>query len=158
MGGTCVRGCWCGPGWGYVRSGRRACWPSSHRPRTRRRLPRPVNQSDDPLLKRFVWRSIGPASMGGRIDDIAVVESNPSIFYVGYATGGIFKTDNNGTTWTPIFDDYPVSSIGDIARRAVEPEHRLRRHRRAEQPPELVVRRRHLQVDRRRQDVRERRA
>ena len=53
--------------------------------------------------------------MGGRIDDIAVVESNPSTIYVGFATGGIWKTTNNGTTWTPIFDEYPVSSIGDIA-------------------------------------------
>jgi photosystem II stability/assembly factor-like uncharacterized protein len=74
-----------------------------------------INQSDDPLLKPFRWRSIGPASMGGRIDDIEVVESNPSIFYVGFATGGIWKTTNNGTTFTPIFDTYPVSSIGDIA-------------------------------------------
>ena len=44
--------------------------------------------------------------MGGRIDDIAVVESNPSIIYIGYATGGIWKTTNNGTTWTAIFDTY----------------------------------------------------
>jgi photosystem II stability/assembly factor-like uncharacterized protein len=78
-------------------------------------LPPPVNQSDDPLLKRFVWRSIGPVNMGGRIDDVEVVESDPSTFYLGYATGGIWKTTNNGTTWTPIFDTYPVSSIGDIA-------------------------------------------
>ncbi len=75
----------------------------------------PVNPSDDPLLKRFVWRSIGPASMGGRIDDFAVVESNPSTFYVGAATGGVWKTTNNGTTWEPIFDTYSVSSIGDLA-------------------------------------------
>jgi photosystem II stability/assembly factor-like uncharacterized protein len=77
-------------------------------------LPRSINESPDPLLKRFTWRSIGPAVMGGRIDDIAVDESNPSVMYVGYATGGIWKTVNNGTTWTPIFDEYPVSSIGDI--------------------------------------------
>jgi len=53
--------------------------------------------------------------MGGRIDDVAVVESNPSTFYVGFATGGIWKTTNNGTTFTPIFDEQPVTSIGDIA-------------------------------------------
>ena len=76
--------------------------------------PRPINESDDPILKRFVWRSIGPAVMGGRVDDIAVVESDPSVMYVGYATGGVWKTTNNGTTWAPIFDEYPVSSIGDI--------------------------------------------
>jgi photosystem II stability/assembly factor-like uncharacterized protein len=78
-------------------------------------LPPPINQSDDPLLEPFVWRSIGPANMGGRIDDIAVVESDPSTIYMGFATGGIWKTTNNGTTWSPIFDTHPVSSIGDIA-------------------------------------------
>lgn len=75
----------------------------------------PINQSDDPLLKKFVWRSIGPASMGGRIDDIAVVESNPFVIYLGLATGGVWKTVNNGTTWEPIFDTYPTASIGDLA-------------------------------------------
>lgn len=74
-----------------------------------------VNQSDDPLLRPFRFRSIGPASMGGRIDDFAVVESDPSIIYMGFATGGVWKTVNNGTTWTPIFDTYPVSSIGALA-------------------------------------------
>jgi photosystem II stability/assembly factor-like uncharacterized protein len=74
-----------------------------------------LNQSEDPLLKPFVWRSIGPANMGGRIDDLAVVESNPSIIYMGFATGGLWKSTNNGTTWTSIFDEQPVSSIGDIA-------------------------------------------
>ncbi len=78
-------------------------------------LPPPINQSDDPVLKRFVWRSIGPATMGGRIDDIAVDESNSFTFYIGYATGGIWKTENNGTTFEPIFDTHPVASIGDIA-------------------------------------------
>jgi photosystem II stability/assembly factor-like uncharacterized protein len=78
-------------------------------------LPPPINQSDDSVLKPFVWRSIGPASMGGRIDDIAVVESHPSIIYLGFATGGLWKSTNNGTTWTSIFDRYPVSSVGDIA-------------------------------------------
>jgi photosystem II stability/assembly factor-like uncharacterized protein len=78
-------------------------------------LPAPVNQTDDPVLKSFIWRAIGPANMGGRVDDIAVDERNPSTYYVGFATGGIWKTTNNGTTWKPIFDRYPVSSIGDIA-------------------------------------------
>ena len=75
----------------------------------------PIHQSDDPILKSFVWRSIGPANIGGRVDDIAVVDGNPSTFYVGFATGGVWKTTNNGTTWTPIFQEYPVASIGDIA-------------------------------------------
>ncbi|HEY3129846.1 MAG TPA: hypothetical protein VGL91_10330 [Acidobacteriota bacterium] len=77
--------------------------------------PPPVNQSDDPLLKNFRWRAIGPASMGGRIDDIAVVESNSYVIYIALATGGVWKTTNNGTTWEPIFDSYSSASIGDIA-------------------------------------------
>ena len=84
-------------------------------PQTAPPLPRPVNFDADPTLRSFVWRQIGPANMGGRVDDFAVDESNPSTYYVGFATGGIWKTINNGTTWTPIFDRYPVSSIGDLA-------------------------------------------
>ena len=53
--------------------------------------------------------------MGGRMDDIAVDENDPSTFYIGYATGGVWKTVNNGTTWTAIFDSAPNLSIGDIA-------------------------------------------
>src|SRR5258705_5045888 len=61
--------------------------------------PTPVNWSTDPMLKRFVFRSIGPASMGGPVDDIAGVESNPYIVYIGFATGGVWKSTNNGTTF-----------------------------------------------------------
>src|SRR5207344_2433682 len=74
-----------------------------------------INQSTDPLLASFRFRSIGPASMGGRIDDIAVSESDPSIIYIGYAVGGVFKSDNNGTTFMPVFETYGTASIGDIA-------------------------------------------
>ena len=71
-----------------------------------------INQSGNPLLKTFRFRSIGPASMGGRIDDIAVSESDPSIIYVGYAVGGVFKSENNGTTFAPVFETYSSASIG----------------------------------------------
>ncbi|MEO8678419.1 MAG: hypothetical protein ABI665_05195 [Vicinamibacterales bacterium] len=64
----------------------------------------------------LTFRNIGPATMGGRIDDLAVLESNPAIFYVGAATGGLWKTTNNGTTWETLFDDQEDAvSIGDIA-------------------------------------------
>src|ERR1700686_2164085 len=66
-------------------------------------------------LKNLKFREIGPAIMGGRVDDFAVVESDPRIIYVGSAAGGIFKTVNSGVTWEPIFDDQPNSTIGDIA-------------------------------------------
>ncbi len=76
---------------------------------------RAINQSADPLLAPFRFRSIGPASMGGRIDDIAVAESDPNIIYIGYAVGGVFKSENNGTTFEPVFETYNTASIGDIA-------------------------------------------
>src|SRR5579872_1551123 len=74
-----------------------------------------INLATDPLLQSFRFRSIGPASMGGRIDDIAVSESNPSVIYIGYAVGGVFKSDNNGTSFTPVFQSETTASIGDIA-------------------------------------------
>src|SRR5688572_28160280 len=77
--------------------------------------PAVINQSSDPLLRSFRFRSIGPASMGGRIDDVAVSESDPQIIYLGYAVGGVFKSVNNGVTFEPVFETYPTASIGDIA-------------------------------------------
>ncbi len=69
----------------------------------------------DHALKNLKFRSIGPATMGGRVDDLAVVESDPNIFYVGAAAGGIFKTVNGGATWQAIFENQPNPSIGDLA-------------------------------------------
>src|SRR5207245_11152351 len=66
------------------------------------------------LLKDLQWRELGPAIMGGRIDDFAVVESNPSTVYVGTASGGVWKTTNAGTTWEPVFDNEGVLTIGDV--------------------------------------------
>src|SRR4051812_38086694 len=77
--------------------------------------PAVINQSEDPLLRSFRFRSIGPASMGGRIDDIAVSESDPNVIYVGYAVGGVFKSVNNGVSFEPVFQTYGTASIGDIA-------------------------------------------
>src|SRR6478736_4918020 len=74
-----------------------------------------INRSSNPVLSSFRFRSIGPASMGGRVDDIEVAPSDPSIIYVGFATGGVFKSENNGTTFTPVFETYGSASIGDIA-------------------------------------------
>jgi photosystem II stability/assembly factor-like uncharacterized protein len=69
----------------------------------------------DAALKNLKFRSIGPAQMGGRIDDLAIVESDPAVIYVGAAAGGIFKTVNGGMTWRAIFEDQPNPSIGDLA-------------------------------------------
>jgi hypothetical protein len=74
-----------------------------------------INRSANPLLANFRFRSIGPASMGGRIDVIAVYEKDPRIIWIGYAVGGVFKSTNAGTTFVPVFEQYGSASIGDIA-------------------------------------------
>ena len=66
-------------------------------------------------LKNLKFRSIGPATMGGRVDDFAVVESDPRVIYVGAAAGGVFKTTNGGQSWHAIFEDQSNPSIGDLA-------------------------------------------
>ncbi|MCH2463391.1 MAG: glycosyl hydrolase, partial [Gemmatimonadetes bacterium] len=65
-------------------------------------------------VSHLQFRSIGPARMGGRIADLAVVEAKPQVFYVGTASGGVWKTVNHGTSWTPLFDEQPNGSIGDV--------------------------------------------
>src|SRR2546430_1090954 len=67
------------------------------------------------LLEGLSVRALGPANMSGRVCDVAVVESKPATIYVASASGGLWKTTNNGTTWAPIFDGQPVASIGAVA-------------------------------------------
>lgn len=59
--------------------------------------------------------NIGPTVFSGRVTDIAINPSNPTHFYVAYASGGLWETKNNGTTFTPIFDNEATMTIGDIA-------------------------------------------
>lgn len=67
------------------------------------------------LFERLEWRNIGPANMGGRITAVRGIPGDPALVYVATASGGLFKTVNGGTTWTPIFDHQNTISIGDIA-------------------------------------------
>ena len=60
------------------------------------------------------WRSIGPAISGGRAGAVAGTDADSSLYYVGAAGGGVWKTTNAGTSWTPVFDDQDVASIGAI--------------------------------------------
>lgn len=76
--------------------------------------PTPV-QLTDVLFKNLKARAIGPAVMGGRVSDIAIDPRNPATFFVGLATGGLFKTSDNGVTFSPVFDKEPVLSIGAVA-------------------------------------------
>lgn len=61
------------------------------------------------------WSIKGPSNIGARINTIAIDPNNESTIYSGFSAGGIFKTTDDGETWTPIFDDNSFLSIGDIA-------------------------------------------
>jgi photosystem II stability/assembly factor-like uncharacterized protein len=74
-----------------------------------------VNQSTDPMLQGFKFRSIGPAVMMGRLDDIEGAEKDPMTMYIGFATGGVWKSTDGGMHWLSMFDEMPYTSIGDIA-------------------------------------------
>ena len=77
--------------------------------------PAPQEPAQIAALKNLVWRSIGPANMGGRVTVVHGVPGNRAVFYIAGADGGIWKTTNAGTTFSPIFENQPVYSIGEIA-------------------------------------------
>src|SRR5437762_4383484 len=80
------------------------------------RLPEPQVAVAQPWPNDTSWRHIGPAAFGGRVDDIEAVSSDPRIIFVATASGGIFRSTNNGTTWDAVFDKYGTTlSVGDIA-------------------------------------------
>ena len=66
-------------------------------------------------FKNLNIRSIGPANMSGRITAIDVVHTDQKTMYVGAASGGVWKSENGGTRWDPIFDDNPTQNIGALA-------------------------------------------
>ncbi|MCP3915068.1 MAG: PDZ domain-containing protein [bacterium] len=66
-------------------------------------------------VEALEWRNIGPANMGGRIIDLAVHPERPRIFYAASATGGLFKTTNNATTFEAVFENEGSSSVGAVA-------------------------------------------
>ncbi len=72
------------------------------------------------LFSGLEWRNIGPVVQGGRVVDIESVPSEPYTFYVAYASGGLWRTTNNGVTFEPLFDDQPTIIMGDIE---LDPKH-----------------------------------
>ena len=74
------------------------------------------------LVSGLKLRGIGPALMSGRITEIAVDPVKRSTWYVAVASGGVWKTENAGTTWKPIFDSYDSYSIGTVA---IDPNNRF---------------------------------
>ncbi|MEN8834427.1 MAG: glycosyl hydrolase, partial [Polaribacter sp.] len=73
------------------------------------------NLTKNSLVKNISFTNIGPTVMSGRVADVAVNPNNTTEFYVGYASGGLWYTNNNGTTFTPVLDNSPTQNIGDIA-------------------------------------------
>jgi len=67
------------------------------------------------IIKNIPFTNIGPTIMSGRVADIDVNPQDPTEFYVGYASGGLWYTNNNGTTFTPVLDNSPTQNVGDIA-------------------------------------------
>jgi len=67
------------------------------------------------ILNRIEYREIGPTRQGGRYVDFAWCEKEPNTFYAATATGGLWKTTDNGITFQPLFTHQPVFSIGDVA-------------------------------------------
>ncbi|MCF8262575.1 MAG: hypothetical protein K9J12_17495 [Melioribacteraceae bacterium] len=71
--------------------------------------------NENSLVKNVKFRNVGPTVMSGRITDLDVNPTDPTEFYVAYASGGLWKTSNNGISFSPLFDNQPVMTIGDIA-------------------------------------------
>lgn len=71
--------------------------------------------AENSLVKNLPFKNIGPTVMSGRVVDFAVNPKNSTEFYVGYASGGVWHTKNNGTTFTPILDSSPTQNVGSLA-------------------------------------------
>ena len=80
----------------------------------RKRNQKENNKTEKVSLNAFKFRNVGPAFLSGRIADIAIHPNNENIWYVAVGSGGVWMTDNAGTTWKPIFDSQPVYSIGSV--------------------------------------------
>lgn len=77
---------------------------------------------DYDTLENLKIRSIGPANMSGRITAIDALTANPKVIIVGAASGGVWKSENGGSAWAPIFDNQPTQNIGALAIQQSNPE------------------------------------
>ena len=77
---------------------------------------------DMKMLEKLKIRNVGPANMSGRITCIDALKSNPKIIYIGAASGGVWKSENGGSAWKPVFDEQPTQNIGAIAIQQNDPK------------------------------------
>ena len=83
--------------------------------RTKEALRQKHTMGEVSLVKNITFENIGPTVMSGRVVDIDVNPENPVEFYVGYASGGLWYTNNNGTSFSPVLDTSETQNVGDIA-------------------------------------------
>ena len=83
----------------------------SHSQKSKKETKEPL---DELSINGLAWRSIGPAITSGRISDIAVNPNNPFEYYVATSSGGVWKTDNSGVSYSPLFDKEGSYSIGCV--------------------------------------------
>ena len=76
---------------------------------------RKAQQDAASLVRGIEFRNVGPTIMSGRVVDVDVNPDRPQEFYVAYASGGVWFTNNNGTSFKPIADNLPTQNVGDIA-------------------------------------------
>ena len=71
--------------------------------------------TENSIVKNLPFTNVGPTVMSGRVVDFAVNPNDPTEFFVGYASGGVWYTNNNGTSFEPVLDNSPTQNVGDIA-------------------------------------------
>ncbi len=74
----------------------------------------PLNAAADAPYAHLHWRSVGPAIAGGRVAAVAGTAQDASLYYIGSAGGGVWKTENGGATWSAVFEKEPVAAIGAV--------------------------------------------
>ncbi len=89
--------------------------PATNAMQIEKSLQQKATLTENSLVKNLPFTNIGPTIMSGRVVDLAVNPNNPTEFYVGYASGGVWHTENNGTTFTPILDNSPTQNVGSLA-------------------------------------------
>ncbi|MBC5804717.1 MAG: hypothetical protein DLM53_05795 [Candidatus Eremiobacter antarcticus] len=84
---------------------------ASAAPSKRKASPTPT---PDPVYGRLRWREVGPAGAGGRVAAVAGTAADPALYYLGAAGGGVWKSEDGGTSWDPVFTKERVGAIGAV--------------------------------------------